>query len=161
MTLRLTTAAAAALAATLAATPAAPGALAEDHRIEMLNAGPDGEPMVFEPAYLEVEPGDTVTFVNVQGAHNAQTIDGMVPQGAEGFRGGMRQDVSFTPQQEGVYGIKCMPHYGAGMVALIKVGEGDAPNLEQASEVRHPGRARTRFEDLFEQAEAGSPGESS
>ena len=142
------------ITAALGALMLAPAALAEDHEIRMLNAGPDGAPMVFEPAYLEIEPGDTVTFVNAQGAHNAQTIDGMIPDGGEGFRGGMRQDVSFTPEAEGVWGIKCMPHYGAGMVALIKVGEGEAANLAEASEVRHPGRARQRFEALFEQAEA-------
>lgn len=142
------------LSAALGALALAPAAMAEDHEIQMLNVGSDGQPMVFEPAYLEIAPGDTVTFVNAQGAHNAQTIDGMLPEGAEGFRGGMRQDVSFTPTEEGVWGIKCMPHYGAGMVALIKVGDGEAANLETASEVRHPGRARQRFEDLFEQARA-------
>lgn len=142
------------IAAAFGALAVSPAALAEDHEIQMLNMGAEGEPMVFEPAYLEIEPGDTVTFVNAQGAHNAQTIDGMIPEGGEGFRGGMRQDVSFTPTAEGVWGIKCMPHYGAGMVALIKVGDGEAPNLEAASEVRHPGRARGRFADLFEMAEA-------
>jgi len=142
------------ITAALGALMLAPAALAEDHEIRMLNAGPDGDPMVFEPAYLEIEPGDTVTFVNAQGAHNAQTIDGMIPDGGEGFRGGMRQDVSFTPEAEGVWGIKCMPHYGAGMVALIKVGDGDAANLDDAASVRHPGRARSRFEDLFDMARA-------
>ena len=142
------------LSAALGALALTPAALAEDHEIQMLNVGSDGQPMVFEPAYLEIAPGDTVTFINAQGAHNAQTIDGMLPEGAEGFVGGMRQDVSFTPAEEGVWGIKCMPHYGAGMVALIKVGEGEAANLAEAQEVRHPGRARGRFEALFAQAEA-------
>lgn len=142
------------LSAALGAFALTPAALAENHEIQMLNVGSDGQPMAFEPAYLEIDPGDTVTFVNAQGAHNAQTIDGMLPEGAEGFRGGMRQDVSFTPTEEGVWGIKCMPHYGAGMVALIKVGEGEASNLDAAREVRHPGRAGQRFDALFEQAEA-------
>lgn len=146
------------LSAALGAFALTPAALAEDHEIQMLNVGADGQPMVFEPAYLEIAPGDTVTFVNAQGAHNAQTIDGMLPEGAEGFTGGMRQDVSFTPTEEGVWGIKCMPHYGAGMVALIKVGDGEAPNLDAAREVRHPGRAGQRFEDLFAQAEADQGG---
>jgi pseudoazurin len=142
------------VSAALGALALTPAALAEDHEIQMLNVGSDGQPMVFEPAYLEIAPGDTVTFVNAQGAHNAQTIDGMIPEGGEGFRGGMRQDVSFTPTEEGVWGIKCMPHYGAGMVALIKVGDGEAANLEAAQGVRHPGRAGGRFDELFAQAEA-------
>ncbi|MCR9129742.1 MAG: pseudoazurin [Alphaproteobacteria bacterium] len=142
------------LSAALGAFALTPAALAEDHEIQMLNVGSDGQPMVFEPAYLEIAPGDTVTFVNAQGAHNAQSIDGMLPDGAEGFTGGMRQDITVQYDAIGVYGIKCMPHYGAGMVALIKVGDGEAPNLEAASGVRHPGRARQRFEELFAQAGA-------
>lgn len=142
------------LAAALGALALTPAALAEDHEIQMRNVGSDGQSMVFEPAYLEIAPGDTVTFVNAQGAHNAQSIDTMLPEGAESFVGGMNQDVSFTPTEAGLYGIKCLPHYGAGMVALIKVGDGEAPNFDAASGVRHPGRARTRFEALLEQADA-------
>ncbi len=142
------------LAAALGALTLTPAALAETHEVRMLNVGSDRQPMVFEPAYLEIAPGDTVTFINVMGAHNAQTVPGMLPDGAEGFEGRMAQDISFTPTVEGVYGIKCLPHYGAGMVALIKVGEGDASNLAAASEVRHPGRARDRFAALIEQASA-------
>ncbi len=146
------------LFAALGALALTPVAFAEDHEVQMLNAGSDGQPMVFEPAYLEVESGDTVTFVNAMGAHNAQSVDGMLPEGVEGFRGGMNQDVSFTVTDKGVYGVKCMPHYGAGMVALIKVGDGDAANLDEARSVRHPGRARDRFEALFEQAAADQAG---
>lgn len=142
------------LSAVLGALALTPAALAENHEIRMLSVGSDGQPMVFEPAYLEIAPGDTVTFINAMGAHNAQTIDGMMPEGAEGFSGRMAQDVSFTPTEEGLFGIKCMPHYGAGMVALIKVGDGEAANFEAASSVRHPGRAGQRFEELFAQAQA-------
>jgi pseudoazurin len=142
------------LSAALGAMALTPVAMAEEHEIRMLNAGSDRQPMVFEPAYLEVAVGDTVTFVNAMGAHNAQTIDGMIPEGADGFAGAMNQDVSFTVTEEGLYGIKCLPHYGAGMVALIKAGDGEAPNFEDASSVRHPGRARTRMADLLAQAEA-------
>ena len=138
-------------AAIFAAALPAGTALAEDHEILMLNRGADGQSMVFEPAYLEVAPGDTVTFVATDRAHNAETISGMVPEGGETFRGRMNEDVSVTFTAEGVYGVKCLPHYGLGMVALIKVGEGDAPNLEAAAGVRQPGRARQRMEALFQQ----------
>ncbi len=142
------------LCAALGAMVMAPAAFAEEHVIEMRNMGSDRQSMVFEPAYLEVEPGDTVTFVNAMGVHNAQTIDGMLPEGVEGFVGDMNSDISFTASEEGLYGIKCMPHYGMGMVALIKVGDGEAPNLAAAASVRHPGRARMRMADLLEQAAA-------
>lgn len=143
------------LSAALGAMVLAPAAFAqEEHRVEMRNAGSDRQPMVFEPAYLEIAPGDTVVFVNAMGAHNAQSIPGMWPEGAEEFVGAMNQDATYTFTEEGVYGIKCLPHYGAGMVALIKVGDGEAPNLAEAAGVRQPGRARQRMADMIAQAEA-------
>ena len=140
--------------ALIAAAASAAPALAEDHTVKMLTRGPDGERMVFSPAYLEIAPGDTVTFEATDPTHNAQTIRGMLPEGAESFRGNMNQDVTVTFDEDGVYGVKCLPHYGMGMVALIKVGEGEAPNLEEAKAVRQPGQARGRFAELFEKAEA-------
>ena len=139
-------------AATMAGLVFAGSAMAEEHRIEMYTTGPDGGSMVFVPGYLEVAPGDTVTFVSTQPTHNAQSIPGMMPDGAEAFNGRMNQDISVTLTEEGVYGIKCLPHYGMGMVALIKVGEGEPANLDDASGVRHPPRARAVFEDLLAQA---------
>lgn len=127
---------------------------AEDFTVEMLNRGADGQMMVFEPAYLNVQPGDTVTFVATDPSHNAESIPGMLPEGAESFRGPMNQDVSVTFDTEGLYGIKCLPHYGLGMVALINVGDGAAVNLEAAESVRHPGRANQRMAALFERAES-------
>lgn len=84
-------------------------ALAADHEIKMLNRGETGV-MVFEPAYLEVAPGDTVTFVATDRSHNAETIDGVLPDGVEGFVGPMNQDVTYAFEADGVYGIKCKPH---------------------------------------------------
>ncbi|SDY71262.1 pseudoazurin [Citreimonas salinaria] len=122
-------------------------AFAADHEIKMLNRGADGTMMVFEPAYLEIAPGDTVTFVATDKSHNAETIAGMLPEGAEPFVGKMNQDVSYTFEEDGVYGIKCKPHYAMGMVALIKVGDPD--NVAEAEAVSHPGKAKTVFQDLF------------
>lgn len=138
-------------AAALAVALPAGTAFAEDHEIHMLNRGANGEMMVFEPAYLEIAPGDTVTFVATDRAHNAESIPGMVPEGGETFRGAMNEEISVTFTAEGVYGVKCLPHYGLGMVALIQVGEGEPANLEAAAGVRHPGRARQRMEALFQQ----------
>src|SRR5690606_12111270 len=49
------------IVAVLAVLFAAP-AFGADHTVKMLNQGADGM-MVFEPAFLKVAPGDTVTFV--------------------------------------------------------------------------------------------------
>ena len=92
-------------------------------------------------------PGDTVTFVPTDRSHNAESIDGMLPDGAEPFAGKMNKEISVTFDQEGVYGVKCNPHYAMGMVALVQVGE--AGNLEAAKGVKHPGKAADRIEAAF------------
>lgn len=56
------------------------------------------------------------------------SIPSMLPQGAAPFKGEINRDVSVTFKQEGLYGIKCTPHFGMGMVALVKVGSA-TPNL--------------------------------
>lgn len=66
----------------LAAAPAA----AETFEVRMLNRGAAG-PMVYEPDFLRVAPGDTVRFVAATSGHNAASIDGMAPGGAAPFKG--------------------------------------------------------------------------
>ena len=132
-------------------TPAS--ALAEDYEVHMLNRGTEGA-MVFEPALLELQPGDTVTFLPTNPSHNAESIASMMPEGAEPFRGELNDSVTVTFSEEGLYGIKCAPHYAAGMVVLINVGDGDAVNGEEARSARHPGLARSRMGALFDQLDA-------
>lgn len=130
---------AAGTAGLLLAFAAAAPALAADHEVRMLNRGAAGM-MVFEPAYLEIAPGDTVTFVATDRGHNAETIAGMLPDGAAAFKGPIGKDLAVTFETDGVYGYKCMPHYGMGMVGLIKVGDG-GDNLAAARAVEHRGKA--------------------
>jgi pseudoazurin len=56
-----------------------------------------------------------------------------------------------TPEAEGVYGVKCTPHYGMGMVALIAVG--NPTNAEAARAVKQTGKSKSRFEEIFEELE--------
>ena len=52
----------------------------------------------------------------------------------------------------GVYGVKCLPHYAMGMVALVVVDD-PAPNLEAAKAASNPPMAKKRFEALFAELE--------
>ena len=127
----------------------APGsAAAAEHEIKMLNKGEAGI-MVFEPALLEVAPGDTVHFRAVDKGHNAASIDGMMPDGAAPWNGGLSKDVDVTFDVAGVYGVRCVPHYAMGMVALIVVGD-PSVNLEAAREVKHRGKAKQRMAELLD-----------
>ncbi|RWP10821.1 MAG: pseudoazurin [Mesorhizobium sp.] len=129
------------------------GANAEEHVIQMLNKG-EKDAMVFQPAYVHAAPGDTVKFVPTDKSHNAEIIKGMLPDGAEAFKGKMNEEVTVTLAQEGVYGVKCAPHYGMGMVALIVVGQ--PVNEAAAKAVKQTGKAKRAFADLFSQVVASN-----
>lgn len=138
-------------AAAFAALVIAGGAQAADHQVQMLNKGDKGA-MVFQPDFIQAAPGDTVTFVPTDKSHDAASIKGMLPEGAEPFKGKMSEAITITVNAEGVYGVKCVPHYGMGMVALIVVGK--PANLEEAKAVKHPGKAKKVFADLLAQVPA-------
>lgn len=125
-------------------------ASAETIEVQMLNKGEAGA-MVFEPAFVKAEPGDVIKFVPTDKGHNAENIDGMLPEGAETFKSGMNKEFELTVDVEGLYGVKCTPHYAMGMVALIQVGE--PVNLDDASDVKQRGKARDRMAELLEQVE--------
>ena len=135
-----------AAAAVLTASPS----LAANHTVRMLNRGTGGA-MVFEPALIRVAPGDTVTFVPSNPSHNAEIIPGMLPAGATPFRGAMNRPIQVRFDRAGVYGYKCMPHYGMGMVGVVVVGNAGA-NLAAARQASHPGRARQVMGNLLAQA---------
>lgn len=138
------------IAGAAAAVALASPAAAADHVVKMLNKGKAGM-MVFEPALVKVAPGDTVTFVPTDKSHNAESIAGMVPAGASAFKGKMNQPVTVTFSKPGVYGYKCMPHYGMGMVGVVVVGNPSA-NLAAAQKVGHPGKAKQVFGSLLNQS---------
>lgn len=130
--------------ATLMLTVAAAPALAANFEVHMLNKGVDGAGMVFEPALTQVAAGDTVTFIPTDKGHNAETIKDILPEGAETFKGAMGKEVVVTFTVPGVYGVKCAPHLGMGMVAAIVVGE--PVNIDAAKAAKLPGKAKERFD---------------
>lgn len=138
-------------AAAFAALVIAGGAQAADHQVQMLNKGDKGA-MVFQPDFIQAAPGDTITFVPTDKSHDAASIKGMIPEGAEPFKGKMSEKFTVNVNVEGVYGVKCTPHYGMGMVALIVVGK--PVNLEEAKVVKHPGKAKNVFAELLAQVAA-------
>jgi len=120
-------------------------AIAETFEVQMLNRG-DAGTMIFEPSNLRIASGDTVKFVASDRGHNAEAIDGMVPEGAEAFAGKINQEIEVTFTTEGFYGVKCKPHYAMGMVMVIAVGDADA-SPDGFLEGRIPRKAKTRFEE--------------
>ncbi len=116
--------------------------------ISMLNVGSDGARMVFEPDFVHIAPGDTIRFLATDRGHNAETIDAMIPAGAEGFMGRINEEIEITLTEDGVYAIICKPHYAMGMVMIVAVGDAEVP--EGFLEGRIPRQALTRFEAQLE-----------
>jgi pseudoazurin len=127
------------------------GASAAEHEVHMLNK--DGkEANIFKPDLIKAAPGDTIRFIPTDKTHNAESIPNMLPEGAEPFKGKVNEDITIKVTKEGVYGVRCQPHYGMGMVALIVVGK--PTNLDAAKAVKQPGIAKKRFEAIFAQVPA-------
>ena len=120
-------------------------AAAADFEVKMLNKGADGA-MVFEPAGVKIAAGDTVTFVPTDKGHNAEIIKGLHPEGAAEFKGKMNEQIKVTFDVPGLYGVKCAPHVGMGMVAAILVGDAPAANLEAFNAAKLPKKARERID---------------
>jgi pseudoazurin len=120
---------------------------AAEFEVQMLNKGEAGS-MVFEPAFLQIAPGDTVTFVPTDKGHNAETIKDMLPEGAVPFKGKINEEFSVTFDVEGAYAYKCLPHFAMGMVGMIVVGEAPA-NLEALQAVRVPPKVAAKFEEFY------------
>ena len=135
--------------ATLAVALTSFSALAAEHEIKIKNTNGKGKFMVFEPDFLKVEPGDTVRFVIVDKNHNAEAIKEVWPEGVEPLKGDMNEDAEFVVEKPGYYGIKCLPHYTMGMVALIVAGE--PTNQSQLDAYKAPGGAKKRWDELVTQ----------
>lgn len=123
-------------------------ASAETHLVRMLNRNATGA-MVYEPDFLQIKPGDTVKFLATRSGHDAASIEGMMPDGAKPFKGGIDEEIEISFEVPGLYGVKCLPHYAMGMVMLIQVGDGEARQmLEIPADV--PAQARKRFGEILD-----------
>jgi pseudoazurin len=123
------------------------------HEIKMLNKSKTDPKMkmVFEPSFVLAVAGDCVKFLPTSKGHNAETIKGMIPKGAKKFKSKMNKELTVKLDVEGLYGIKCKPHYGMGMIALIQVGEVSEDDIKKAAKVKHRGKAKDRFKGLFDE----------
>ncbi|MCU0832178.1 MAG: pseudoazurin [Rhizobiaceae bacterium] len=134
----LATAAAAVLLSTVAS-------LAQTvHEVKMLNKGADNQPMVFEPAFVKAMPGDSIKFIPTDKGHLVENVKDALPEGAEPFKSKINEEFTITPTAEGIYLVKCTPHFTMGMVMAIQVG---APtNLDAIKAVKLNKRSSERIE---------------
>ncbi|MBB5576546.1 MULTISPECIES: pseudoazurin [Rhizobium] len=132
------------IAATAALIVSAAPLMAADHQIQLLNKGADGA-MAFEPGFIKIAPGDTVTFVPTDKSHNVETYKGLIPDGAPEFKSKPSEQFQQKFDVAGDYVVKCTPHAGMGMVALIQVGDNPA-NVSAIKTAQVPPMIRKRLD---------------
>ena len=126
-------------------------AQAKEWQVRMLNKGSDGKLMVFEPAFIAAKPGDTVKFVATNKGHNTESIAGMTPAGATPFKGKINEEIVVRLTKPGLYGYKCLPHVGMGMVGLIQVGAASNKADAAAAAAKLPGLSKKAMGQLMGQ----------
>jgi pseudoazurin len=113
-------------------------ACAAEVEVKLLNQGTDGGTMAFEPAFVKIAPGDTVKFLSTDKGRNAESIKGMLPDGAKPLVSKDGEAIAAKFEREGAYGVKCLPHYGICMVVMV----GASANVDQAKSVPQVGKAK-------------------
>jgi pseudoazurin len=76
----------------------------------------------------------------------------MLPDGVEVFKSKINEGYDLTVTEPGLYGVKCTPHAGMGMVALVQVGDAPA-NLEAVKTGKLPKKARERMDAALAQVQ--------
>ncbi|BFM51423.1 pseudoazurin [Marinomonas sp. THO17] len=94
---------------------------AKEWHVQMLNYGSAEQGgMIFEPAFIHAQVGDTVTFLPSHSGHNAQSY--VVPEGSKQWKSSLDKEYSITLDAEGIHLYYCPPHLMMGMVGMIQVG---------------------------------------
>lgn len=142
-------------AATASALLPTPAAATTVHEVQMLNHHPEDDKklMVFFPEIVRAQPGDTIRFLSVDNNHNSEAFKKMLPESGAHWKSKIGKDFDLTVEAEGAYGYFCTPHKSWGMVGLLLVGDVSS-NYEALKGVRQRGKAKARFADLFEKADA-------
>jgi len=127
---------------------------AVNYDVKMLNQNASGV-MVFEPAVLRINVGDTVTFKSIDAAHNSASIPGMIPAGAIPWNSELSKDLTVSFDVAGIYGYQCTPHSMMAMVGVVEVGN-DQSNLSQVKSIAQTFKSTfvmnlTRLDDYLSQ----------
>jgi pseudoazurin len=104
----------------------------------------------YDPLVIQIQPGDKVAWENMP-THDTQSLEGLIPEGAEAWHSQMGENYQRTFTVEGIYVYKCTPHFGAGMGGAIIVG--NPVNLEQIKAADAKGAAGRLVRKAIAEAE--------
>lgn len=122
---------------------------AKVYEVKMLNKGSDGQNMVFEPAFLKIEKGDSVKFLPTDRSHSVESLKEGTPAGAPAWKGGINKEITVKFDQEGVHVFKCLPHFTMGMIGAVQVGK--PTNLVQIKALTFKGKSKERLGKIVSQ----------
>lgn len=105
----------------------------------------------YEPLVINIAVGDSVAWENMS-SHDTQSMEGLIPVGAEAWHSAMGENFQHTFTVEGIYVYKCTPHFGAGMGGAIIVG--NPTNLEDIKAQPVKGAAKRLVKKAVKAAEA-------
>lgn len=129
---------------------------AKNYVVKELNHGPNGQPDVFLPELLRIEPGDSVTFQADDSGHDVRSLMNDIPAGAKPFSGPISKTFTVTFTVPGVYAYKCQPHLSFGMVGMIVVGK--PTNIDKLDFSGLPRRAHDKLVALAAKVRSGDTG---
>ena len=67
------------------------------------------------------------------------------------FKGGINEEISVKFPKDGVYGYKCLPHVGMGMVGVVQVGKATNKADAAAGAAKLPGLGKKKMVELLAQ----------
>src|SRR5262249_25012107 len=89
-----------------------------------------------------------LSFKTTDKGHNVESIEGMIPEGAQAFKSKMNEDLTVTFEKPGVYVFKCQPHLAMGTVGAVVVG--DPVNIDQIDSAKLPGKGLQHLQELID-----------
>jgi plastocyanin len=141
-------------------------AFAKEYTIKEISDPAGPKPYYFEPSKLTIQPGDTVTFLNMQeDMHDVmfdvvpKTVKDAMIMGPEQDKEG--QKWSYTFNTPGTYHFHCHPHEKLGMQGTLIVGQaskpGETKNVDHDAMMGHMEGASHNDADHHADASAGLP----
>ena len=126
-------------------------AVAGNVDVDMLNKRDDGAKMVYSLDIVDINVGDTVTWLPTAKGHNVEIIAG--PDSAELPRKS-KLNKKFAHQFDvpGVYLYQCTPHKSMGMIGLVVVGD-NTNNKDAIASTKVNGKSKKKLAKLISELE--------
>lgn len=118
---------------------------AGDLTIEMLNRDADGNKMVFSQEVVNINAGDTITWLPTSKGHNVEIVGS--PNDTE-YKSKTNREATLTFNDPGIYYYWCTPHKSMGMIGLVIVN-GDTSNMSQIAKARALGKSKKKLKALL------------